>query len=157
MSSQASVEHAGIAQIGVKAFVLCVFYFQCYHIKVVAWLRPARFCCCCWGWSRLLFYWGSCSYGQTWEILPCLLIYCLVCSTVHSLWKAKKKLKTSLVWWYDLSYSLPHFRFFETTPLGSILNRFSADCNTIDQVLNKYIWALMTPYFSQYEKLHSLI
>lgn len=25
-------------------------------------------------------------------------------------------------------------RFFETTPLGSILNRFSADCNTIDQV-----------------------
>lgn len=24
-------------------------------------------------------------------------------------------------------------RFFETTPLGSILNRFSADCNTIDQ------------------------
>lgn len=26
-------------------------------------------------------------------------------------------------------------RFFETTPLGSILNRFSSDCNTIDQVL----------------------
>lgn len=25
-------------------------------------------------------------------------------------------------------------RFFETTPLGSILNRFSSDCNTIDQV-----------------------
>ncbi|KAJ7344412.1 hypothetical protein JRQ81_000362 [Phrynocephalus forsythii] len=26
-----------------------------------------------------------------------------------------------------------HILFFETTPLGSILNRFSADCNTIDQ------------------------
>lgn len=32
-----------------------------------------------------------------------------------------------------MSLSISH-RFFETTPLGSILNRFSSDCNTIDQV-----------------------
>lgn len=33
----------------------------------------------------------------------------------------------------DNVFWLP-LRFFETTPLGSILNRFSSDCNTIDQV-----------------------
>lgn len=47
-----------------------------------------------------------------------------------------------------LCHSLYHSRFFETTPLGSILNRFSADCNTIDQVLIKYFQALKLSYLN---------
>ncbi|XP_015425505.1 PREDICTED: ATP-binding cassette sub-family C member 8 isoform X5 [Myotis davidii] len=41
----------------------------------------------------------------------------------------KKRSVTSLL----SQLILAPMRFFETTPLGSILNRFSSDCNTIDQ------------------------
>lgn len=36
------------------------------------------------------------------------------------------------------------FRLFETTPLGNILNRFSSDTNTIDQVLQHHPLSVLT-------------
>uniref|UniRef100_A0A8C3KXV7 ATP binding cassette subfamily C member 8 n=1 Tax=Chrysolophus pictus TaxID=9089 RepID=A0A8C3KXV7_CHRPC len=65
-------------------------------------------------------------------ILCCLgIVLCLVTSIAVE-WtglKVTKKLHASLL----NKIILAPMRFFETTPLGSILNRFSADCNTIDQ------------------------
>uniref|UniRef100_A0A672TIA2 ATP binding cassette subfamily C member 8 n=1 Tax=Strigops habroptila TaxID=2489341 RepID=A0A672TIA2_STRHB len=66
------------------------------------------------------------------SILCCLgIVLCLVTSIAVE-WtglKVTKKLHSSLL----NKIILAPMRFFETTPLGSILNRFSADCNTIDQ------------------------
>uniref|UniRef100_A0A670I6Q0 ATP binding cassette subfamily C member 8 n=1 Tax=Podarcis muralis TaxID=64176 RepID=A0A670I6Q0_PODMU len=66
------------------------------------------------------------------SILCCLgIILCLVTSIAVE-WtglKVAKKLHCFLL----NKIILAPMRFFETTPLGSILNRFSADCNTIDQ------------------------
>ncbi|XP_010226248.1 PREDICTED: ATP-binding cassette sub-family C member 8, partial [Tinamus guttatus] len=79
-------------------------------------------------------------YSKVFSILCCLgIVLCLVTSIAVE-WtglKVTKKLHSSLL----NKIILAPMRFFETTPLGSILNRFSADCNTIDQVLNKYIEA----------------
>ncbi|XP_070789628.1 ATP-binding cassette sub-family C member 8 isoform X3 [Pituophis catenifer annectens] len=72
------------------------------------------------------------SYSKIFSILCCVgIILCLVTSIAVE-WtglKVAKKLHCSLL----NKIILAPMRFFETTPLGSILNRFSADCNTIDQ------------------------
>uniref|UniRef100_A0A8B9ZFG3 ATP binding cassette subfamily C member 8 n=1 Tax=Anas platyrhynchos TaxID=8839 RepID=A0A8B9ZFG3_ANAPL len=71
-------------------------------------------------------------YSKIFSILCCLgIVLCLVTSIAVE-WtglKVTKKLHSSLL----NKIILAPMRFFETTPLGSILNRFSADCNTIDQ------------------------
>uniref|UniRef100_A0A8C3D0L9 ATP binding cassette subfamily C member 8 n=1 Tax=Cairina moschata TaxID=8855 RepID=A0A8C3D0L9_CAIMO len=71
-------------------------------------------------------------YSKMFSILCCLgIVLCLVTSIAVE-WtglKVTKKLHSSLL----NKIILAPMRFFETTPLGSILNRFSADCNTIDQ------------------------
>uniref|UniRef100_A0A6J0UD00 ATP-binding cassette sub-family C member 8 isoform X1 n=1 Tax=Pogona vitticeps TaxID=103695 RepID=A0A6J0UD00_9SAUR len=71
-------------------------------------------------------------YSRIFSILCCLgIILCLVTSIAVE-WtglKVAKKLHCLLL----NKIILAPMRFFETTPLGSILNRFSADCNTIDQ------------------------
>uniref|UniRef100_A0A8D0CA09 ATP binding cassette subfamily C member 8 n=1 Tax=Salvator merianae TaxID=96440 RepID=A0A8D0CA09_SALMN len=71
-------------------------------------------------------------YIRIFSILCCLgIILCLVTSIAVE-WtglKVAKKLHSVLL----NKIILAPMRFFETTPLGSILNRFSADCNTIDQ------------------------
>ncbi|XP_009990212.1 PREDICTED: ATP-binding cassette sub-family C member 8-like, partial [Tauraco erythrolophus] len=71
-------------------------------------------------------------YSKVFSILCCLgIVLCLVTSIAVE-WtglKVTKKLHSSLL----NKIILAPMRFFETTPLGSILNRFSADCNTIDQ------------------------
>ncbi|XP_060033058.1 ATP-binding cassette sub-family C member 8 isoform X2 [Erinaceus europaeus] len=59
------------------------------------------------------------------------IVLCLVTSVTVE-WtglKVAKKLHRSLL----SRIILAPMKFFETTPLGSILNRFSSDCNTIDQ------------------------
>ncbi|XP_070329544.1 ATP-binding cassette sub-family C member 8 isoform X3 [Odocoileus virginianus] len=59
------------------------------------------------------------------------IVLCLVTSVTVE-WtglKVAKRLHRSLL----NQIILAPMRFFETTPLGSILNRFSSDCNTIDQ------------------------
>ncbi|XP_070620278.1 ATP-binding cassette sub-family C member 8 isoform X2 [Erythrolamprus reginae] len=72
------------------------------------------------------------SYSKIFSILCCVgIILCLVTSIAIE-WtglKVAKKLHCNLL----NKIILAPMRFFETTPLGSILNRFSADCNTIDQ------------------------
>nr|XP_033784243.1 ATP-binding cassette sub-family C member 8 isoform X2 [Geotrypetes seraphini] len=71
-------------------------------------------------------------YSMVFSILCCLgIILCLVTSIAVE-WtglKVAKKLHHSLL----NKIILAPMRFFETTPLGSILNRFSSDFNTIDQ------------------------
>ncbi|XP_042302448.1 ATP-binding cassette sub-family C member 8 [Sceloporus undulatus] len=71
-------------------------------------------------------------YSKIFTILCSLgIILCLVTSIAVE-WtglKVAKKLHCLLL----NKIILAPMRFFETTPLGSILNRFSADCNTIDQ------------------------
>ncbi|XP_067396777.1 ATP-binding cassette sub-family C member 8 isoform X3 [Emydura macquarii macquarii] len=71
-------------------------------------------------------------YSRVFSVLCCLgIILCLVTSIAVE-WtglKVAKKLHYCLL----NKIILAPMRFFETTPLGSILNRFSADCNTIDQ------------------------
>ncbi|XP_054828142.1 ATP-binding cassette sub-family C member 8 isoform X4 [Eublepharis macularius] len=71
-------------------------------------------------------------YSRVFSILSCLgIILCFVTSIAVE-WtglKVAKKLHCSLL----NKIILAPMRFFETTPLGSILNRFSSDCNTIDQ------------------------
>uniref|UniRef100_A0A8C3USJ1 ATP binding cassette subfamily C member 8 n=1 Tax=Catharus ustulatus TaxID=91951 RepID=A0A8C3USJ1_CATUS len=71
-------------------------------------------------------------YSKIFSVLCCLgIVLCLVTSIAVE-WtglKVTKKLHSSLL----NKIILAPMRFFETTPLGSILNRFSADCNTIDQ------------------------
>ncbi|XP_078537187.1 ATP-binding cassette sub-family C member 8 isoform X2 [Lissotriton helveticus] len=71
-------------------------------------------------------------YSMVFSILCCLgIIMCLITSIAVE-WtglRVAKKLHYSLL----NKIILAPMRFFETTPLGSILNRFSADFNTIDQ------------------------
>ncbi|XP_015278733.1 PREDICTED: ATP-binding cassette sub-family C member 8, partial [Gekko japonicus] len=77
-------------------------------------------------------------YSRVFSILSCLgIILCFVTSIAVE-WtglKVAKKLHSYLL----NKIILAPMRFFETTPLGSILNRFSADCNTIDQHIPKNI------------------
>ncbi|XP_039092738.1 ATP-binding cassette sub-family C member 8 isoform X1 [Hyaena hyaena] len=71
-------------------------------------------------------------YAMVFTVLCSLgIVLCLVTSVTVE-WtglKVAKSLHRSLL----NRIILAPMRFFETTPLGSILNRFSADCNTIDQ------------------------
>ncbi|XP_058544372.1 ATP-binding cassette sub-family C member 8 isoform X5 [Neofelis nebulosa] len=71
-------------------------------------------------------------YAMVFTVLCSLgIVLCLVTSVTVE-WtglKVAKRLHRSLL----NRIILAPMRFFETTPLGSILNRFSADCNTIDQ------------------------
>ncbi|XP_059829929.1 ATP-binding cassette sub-family C member 8 isoform X2 [Hypanus sabinus] len=72
------------------------------------------------------------SYITVFSILCCLgIVLCLVTSIAVE-WtglKVTKELHKSLL----NQVILAPMRFFETTPLGNILNRFSADTNIIDQ------------------------
>ncbi|KAL7868121.1 hypothetical protein SRHO_G00095050 [Serrasalmus rhombeus] len=72
------------------------------------------------------------SYLLVFSVLCCLgIMLCLVTSMAVE-WtglRVAKELHHSLL----NNIILAPMRFFETTPLGSILNRFSADTNTIDQ------------------------
>ncbi|MGH0121230.1 UNVERIFIED_CONTAM: hypothetical protein FKN15_025937 [Acipenser sinensis] len=72
------------------------------------------------------------SYSMVFSILCCLgIILCLITSVAVE-WtglKVAKELHHSLL----NKIILAPMRLFETTPLGSILNRFSADTNIIDQ------------------------
>ncbi|XP_037695234.1 ATP-binding cassette sub-family C member 8 isoform X3 [Choloepus didactylus] len=71
-------------------------------------------------------------YAMVFTVLCGLgIMLCLVTSVTVE-WtglKVAKRLHRSLL----NQIILAPMRFFETTPLGSILNRFSSDCNTIDQ------------------------
>ncbi|XP_073870228.1 ATP-binding cassette sub-family C member 8 isoform X14 [Macaca fascicularis] len=71
-------------------------------------------------------------YAMVFTVLCSLgIVLCLVTSVTVE-WtglKVAKRLHRSLL----NRIILAPMRFFETTPLGSILNRFSSDCNTIDQ------------------------
>ncbi|KAM6159075.1 ATP-binding cassette sub-family C member 8 isoform 3-T3 [Rhynchocyon petersi] len=71
-------------------------------------------------------------YALVFTVLCSLgIVLCLVTSVTVE-WtglKVAKRLHRSLL----NQIILAPMRFFETTPLGSILNRFSSDCNTIDQ------------------------
>ncbi|XP_054947548.1 ATP-binding cassette sub-family C member 8 isoform X7 [Physeter macrocephalus] len=71
-------------------------------------------------------------YAMVFTVLCSLgIVLCLVTSITVE-WtglKVAKRLHCSLL----NQIILAPMRFFETTPLGSILNRFSSDCNTIDQ------------------------
>ncbi|XP_026971077.1 ATP-binding cassette sub-family C member 8 isoform X7 [Sagmatias obliquidens] len=71
-------------------------------------------------------------YAMVFTVLCSLgIVLCLVTSITVE-WtglKVAKRLHCSLL----NRIILAPMRFFETTPLGSILNRFSSDCNTIDQ------------------------
>ncbi|XP_012930102.1 ATP-binding cassette sub-family C member 8 isoform X4 [Heterocephalus glaber] len=71
-------------------------------------------------------------YAMVFTVLCSLgIVLCLVTSVTVE-WtglKVAKSLHRSLL----NRIILAPMRFFETTPLGSILNRFSSDCNTIDQ------------------------
>uniref|UniRef100_A0A8D2B2M4 ATP binding cassette subfamily C member 8 n=1 Tax=Sciurus vulgaris TaxID=55149 RepID=A0A8D2B2M4_SCIVU len=71
-------------------------------------------------------------YAMVFTVLCSLgIVLCLVTSVTVE-WtglKVAKRLHRSLL----SRIILAPMRFFETTPLGSILNRFSSDCNTIDQ------------------------
>ncbi|XP_055986851.1 ATP-binding cassette sub-family C member 8 isoform X1 [Sorex fumeus] len=71
-------------------------------------------------------------YAMVFTVLCGLgIVLCLVTSVTVE-WtglKVAKRLHRSLL----NRIILAPMRFFETTPLGSILNRFSSDCNTIDQ------------------------
>ncbi|XP_037378619.1 ATP-binding cassette sub-family C member 8 isoform X1 [Talpa occidentalis] len=71
-------------------------------------------------------------YAMVFTVLCSLgIVLCLVTSIAVE-WtglKVAKRLHRSLL----NQIILAPMRFFETTPLGSILNRFSSDCNTIDQ------------------------
>uniref|UniRef100_A0A8C3XCL4 ATP binding cassette subfamily C member 8 n=1 Tax=Catagonus wagneri TaxID=51154 RepID=A0A8C3XCL4_9CETA len=71
-------------------------------------------------------------YAMVFTVLCSLgIVLCLVTSVTVE-WtglKVAKRLHRSLL----SQIILAPMRFFETTPLGSILNRFSSDCNTIDQ------------------------
>uniref|UniRef100_F6XVA7 ATP binding cassette subfamily C member 8 n=1 Tax=Monodelphis domestica TaxID=13616 RepID=F6XVA7_MONDO len=71
-------------------------------------------------------------YAMVFTVLCSLgIVLCLITSITVE-WtglKVAKRLHRSLL----NQIILAPMRFFETTPLGSILNRFSSDCNTIDQ------------------------
>uniref|UniRef100_A0A2K5ELN9 ATP-binding cassette sub-family C member 8 n=1 Tax=Aotus nancymaae TaxID=37293 RepID=A0A2K5ELN9_AOTNA len=71
-------------------------------------------------------------YAMVFTVLCSLgIVLCLITSVTVE-WtglKVAKGLHRSLL----NRIILAPMRFFETTPLGSILNRFSSDCNTIDQ------------------------
>ncbi|XP_023592403.1 ATP-binding cassette sub-family C member 8 isoform X1 [Trichechus manatus latirostris] len=71
-------------------------------------------------------------YAMVFTVLCSLgIVLCLITSVTVE-WtglKVAKRLHRSLL----NRIILAPMRFFETTPLGSILNRFSSDCNTIDQ------------------------
>ncbi|CAH2325660.1 ATP-binding cassette sub-family C member 8 isoform X1 [Pelobates cultripes] len=71
-------------------------------------------------------------YSMVFSILSCLGIIMCLATSIAVEWtglRVAKKLHNSLL----NAVILAPMRFFETTPLGSILNRFSADFNTIDQ------------------------
>ncbi|XP_073460032.1 ATP-binding cassette sub-family C member 8 isoform X1 [Aquarana catesbeiana] len=71
-------------------------------------------------------------YSMVFSILSCLAIIMCLSTSIAIEWtglRVAKKLHNSLL----NAIILAPMRFFETTPLGSILNRFSADFNTIDQ------------------------
>ncbi|KAM5138247.1 ATP-binding cassette sub-family C member 8 [Mantella aurantiaca] len=72
------------------------------------------------------------SYSMVFSVLSCLAIIMCLSTSIAVEWtglRVAKKLHNSLL----NAIILAPMRFFETTPLGSILNRFSADFNTIDQ------------------------
>ncbi|KAM4018779.1 ATP-binding cassette sub-family C member 8 [Anomaloglossus baeobatrachus] len=71
-------------------------------------------------------------YSMVFSVLSCLAIIMCLATSIAVEWtglRVAKKLHNSLL----NAIILAPMRFFETTPLGSILNRFSADFNTIDQ------------------------
>ncbi|XP_077309834.1 ATP-binding cassette sub-family C member 8 isoform X2 [Lithobates pipiens] len=71
-------------------------------------------------------------YSMVFSVLSCLAIIMCLSTSIAIEWtglRVAKKLHNSLL----NAIILAPMRFFETTPLGSILNRFSADFNTIDQ------------------------
>ncbi|XP_040265863.1 ATP-binding cassette sub-family C member 8 isoform X2 [Bufo bufo] len=71
-------------------------------------------------------------YSMVFSVLSCLTIIMCLATSIAVEWtglRVAKKLHNSLL----NAIILAPMRFFETTPLGSILNRFSADFNTIDQ------------------------
>ncbi|KAK2495393.1 hypothetical protein MC885_003839 [Smutsia gigantea] len=75
---------------------------------------------------------GQTAYAMVFTVLCSLGIVLCLATAVTVEWtglKVAKRLHRSLL----NRIILAPMRFFETTPLGSILNRFSSDCNTIDQ------------------------
>ncbi|XP_053576620.1 ATP-binding cassette sub-family C member 8 isoform X2 [Bombina bombina] len=71
-------------------------------------------------------------YSMVFSILSCFGIIMCLATSIAVEWtglRVAKTLHNSLL----NAVILAPMRFFETTPLGSILNRFSADFNTIDQ------------------------
>ncbi|XP_069823859.1 ATP-binding cassette sub-family C member 8 [Dendropsophus ebraccatus] len=71
-------------------------------------------------------------YSMVFSVLSCLAIIMCLATSIAVEWtglRVAKKLHNSLL----NATILAPMRFFETTPLGSIVNRFSADFNTIDQ------------------------
>ncbi|XP_075043661.1 ATP-binding cassette sub-family C member 8 isoform X3 [Mixophyes fleayi] len=84
----------------------------------------------CWG--QQICHFDHSLYSMVFSILSCLAIVMCLATSIAVEWtglRVAKKLHNSLL----NAIILAPMRFFETTPLGSILNRFSADFNTIDQ------------------------
>ncbi|KAJ8777653.1 hypothetical protein J1605_014306 [Eschrichtius robustus] len=72
----------------------------------------------------------NCSLSQAQECSLDQTVYAMVFTVLCSLGIVLCLVTSITVEWTGLKVAK---RFFETTPLGSILNRFSSDCNTIDQ------------------------
>ncbi|XP_043757805.1 ATP-binding cassette sub-family C member 8 isoform X4 [Cervus elaphus] len=140
-----------LSSAGILLLSLLVFSQLLKHMVLVAidyWLAKwtdsaltlspmARNCSLSQDASLILCQAQECSLNQTgyamvFTVLCSLgIVLCLVTSVTVE-WtglKVAKRLHRSLL----NQIILAPMRFFETTPLGSILNRFSSDCNTIDQ------------------------
>ena len=71
-----------------------------------------------------------------------VLVYAII--TAYSMVRASRKMHASML--YNILRS--PMVFFDTTPIGRILNRFSRDIETIDNILPQLFRSWMNTFFS---------